>query len=92
MFPALGVLSARETAQSYLSDTNMLFVGGLIVAVAIERWSLHKRIVLLLLRAVGSKPRRSGLKAIPHADTYTQIQAELHADTCNHFLFNHRGN
>ncbi len=57
LFPALGVLTAQETALTYLNDANVLFLGGLMVAVAVEKWNLHKRMALLVLMVMGSKPR-----------------------------------
>lgn len=54
LFPTLGVLTTERTCQLYMNDTNIMFVGTLIMAIAIEHSHLHERIALKTLCLLGT--------------------------------------
>lgn len=57
-FPALAVDTFKGAATPYASDTIYLFMGGFIIALAMQRWNLHRRIALSVVNIVGTKPRQ----------------------------------
>jgi len=57
LFPLFGIADVHTTASSYGHEIIFLFLGGFILALALERWNLHKRLALNVLAAVGSNPR-----------------------------------
>jgi len=58
MFPILGIMPENDVAPMYFNSTILLFLGGMVIALAMERWNLHKRIALLLIRMIGLGPGR----------------------------------
>ncbi len=56
LFPLLGIGDIKSAAAPYAHDLIFLFMGGFLLALAMERWNLHRRTALLIMSAVGSKP------------------------------------
>lgn len=54
--PGLGVLDGNTVATQYFNSTVMLFLGGFIIALAMQRWGLHRRIALQILRRARGQP------------------------------------
>ena len=56
-YPLLGILKSSATAPIYFSSTIFLFLGGFMIALTMEKWNLHKRIALFIIRFIGSGPQ-----------------------------------
>ena len=58
LLPLLGILSPREVAAAYASPIIFLYVGGFLIALAMERWNLHRRLALTVLARIGGRADR----------------------------------
>jgi sodium-dependent dicarboxylate transporter 2/3/5 len=57
-FPLLGIMSISEVSTYYGHPVVFLFFGGFIMALALEKVNLHKRIALNIIKATGTQPDR----------------------------------
>jgi sodium-dependent dicarboxylate transporter 2/3/5 len=57
LFPLLNIMKSGEVSRAYVDKIIFLFIGGFFIAVTIERWNLHKRFALNIIKRVGRKPR-----------------------------------
>jgi sodium-dependent dicarboxylate transporter 2/3/5 len=58
LFPFLNVMDVRAAAAPYANPTIFLFMGGFMIALAMQRWGLHKRIALKILSWTGTGPQQ----------------------------------
>jgi len=58
LYPLLGIMSGRAIAPTYFNSTIVLFIGGFLIALTMEKWDLHRRIALNIIHWVGGGPAR----------------------------------
>jgi sodium-dependent dicarboxylate transporter 2/3/5 len=58
LFPLMGIMDGQTVSSAYFNHVIFLFIGGFLVALAMERWNLHKRIALTILRFTGTGKAR----------------------------------
>lgn len=54
LFPAFNLASVQDIASPYANSVIFLFMGGFMIGLAIEKWNLHKRIALNIIRFTGT--------------------------------------
>ena len=58
LFPLLGVMGIKDTSVAYADPMVLLYMGGFMIAVTIEKWNLHKRIALAIISIIGTDLKR----------------------------------
>ncbi|WP_044626367.1 SLC13 family permease [Neotamlana nanhaiensis] len=58
LFPLSGSLTIAETTSAFGHKFVFLYLGGFIIAIAIEKWQLHKRIALNIINLIGSNIKK----------------------------------
>ncbi len=56
LFPILGIAPINEATAPYANSIIFLFMGGFIIAIAMQKSNLHRRIALQIIHFVGTKP------------------------------------
>ena len=57
-FPALKILPTTKVVAAYADSNIFLFLGGFLLAITMQRWELHRRIALHIIRKIGLSPGR----------------------------------
>ena len=57
LFPVFGIMNGKTVSTIYFNHIILLFIGGFLVALAMEKWNLHRRIALKILMLTGNSPK-----------------------------------
>jgi len=56
LLPLLGILDVQQAAAPFANPLIFLFLGGFMIAAAVQRWGLHRRIALHIIARIGHRP------------------------------------
>lgn len=58
LFPILGIMHTKKATAPFANHLIFLFMGGFIIALSMQRWNLHRRIAMTIVKAIGFSPGR----------------------------------
>ena len=58
LFPILHIADIKSVASNYTDPVIFLFMGGFMLGLAIEKWNLHRRIALGIVKITGTSGNR----------------------------------
>ena len=58
VYPLIDIAPLFAVALQYIDPVNFLFLGGMLIAAAMQQWGLHRRIALAIIDSIGASPRR----------------------------------
>jgi len=53
LFPLFGIMNGKDVSATYFNHVIFLFIGGFLIALAMQKWNVHKRIALKILMFTG---------------------------------------
>lgn len=56
LFPLLGLGDIKSSTAPFANPVIFLFLGGFIIALAMQRWNLHRRVAITLIAGIGTRP------------------------------------
>ena len=58
LFPIMGIMTGKKVAPIYFNNVIFLFIGGFIIALAMQKWQLHRRIAIKIIMLIGTSPKK----------------------------------
>nr|BAJ95768.1 predicted protein [Hordeum vulgare subsp. vulgare] len=82
LFPAFGISSADSVAKAYMDDVIALVLGSFILALAIERYHIHRRLALNITLRFCGDPVRPSLLLLGITGTTAFVSMWIHNTAC----------